>query len=130
MDPISDLLRTYGAWRSLAEEEAAAIQAGDWTGVESCQNLKDVLQNEILRFSGLAEAHWRRHPETELAGREALRSILEELMNLEEGNARSIADQRALGQASREELNKVTRTLRSVHQYYGSARSAVWQAYS
>lgn len=130
MDSIDDLLRLYDSWRVLAEEEAVAIQSGDWSAVAIRQGLKDALQDEVLRCSAGVEAAWRRSPWTESAERARLQSVLTTLMDLERDNASAIARERSAGRAREMELNKVSRTLRNVHQHYGSGRSGAWQAYS
>lgn len=130
MDPIDELLRAYEAWRTLTEEEANAIAGGDWAAVESRQHLKEVLQSEILRSTAHAETHWKLFPASEPRGRAAIQSLLSELLRLEETNAVAIRHQQALGRAQQLEFGKVSRTLKSVQQHYGSARAAVWQAYS
>lgn len=130
MEPIDVLLSLYDSWRVLAEEESVAIQRGDWPGVESRQGLKDALQEEVLRCSSAVEALWRRSPRTEAVERARLHDVLSVLMDLERDNAAAIARERAAGRVRELELNKVTRTLRNVHQHYGSGRAGAWQAYS
>lgn len=130
MEPIDELLRCYDSWRVLAEEEALAIRSGDWPGVAMRQGLKEALQDKVLRCSGLVESSWRRHPGMEAGDQARLQLTLQVLIDLEQDNARAIARQRDAGRTREEELNKVTRTLRNVHQHYGSGRSSAWQAYS
>jgi hypothetical protein len=130
MEPIDELLRLYDFWRSLAEEEALAIRSDDWTGVAVRQGLKEALQDEVLRCTHQVETHWQIR--SGLAGDEKARvqAKLRVLMDLEQDNGLAISQRRAEGRARQEELNKVTRTLRNVHQHYGSGRSSAWQAYS
>lgn len=130
MQPIDDLLRLYESWRVLAEEEGVAIRSGDWQGVAMRQGLKEALQDEILISAGKVETVWRQNPGRESADRARLQVKLQGLLDVERDNSRGIDRQRAAGLVRQEELNKVTRTLRSVHQHYGSGRSSAWQAYS
>jgi len=130
MEATEALLMAYDAWRMATQAEAASIEAGDWVAVEDQQRRKSLLQGEILRWTERAEVDWQADPTMGAARESGVRKIILELVDLERHNADAINGQLARQSRLRNELNKVQRTLRSVHQSYGAAAMQAWQAYS
>jgi hypothetical protein len=130
MEATEALLMAYDAWRVATQAEAASIEAGNWEAVADQQRRKSTLQGEILRWTEIAEADWKMHPALGAVREAQVRQILRELVQLERENTQSIDGQLARQRTRRNELNKVQRTLRSVHQSYGAAAIQAWQAYS
>ncbi len=123
MDQPHQLLDLFRLWREFTEAEGAAIRVGDWPRVESCQNAKVALQQQMTEASALLK------PVVFVEDVELRRSV-EELIAMEKANDRAIAEQRAVLEARGVELAQTTRNVRMMQQSYRAPRAAAWHSYS
>jgi hypothetical protein len=124
MNPDSELLQLYDHWRALTERERKAIQAADWLQLAEVQSRKQQLQEDI-RQAAAAASHGPvqdmeyRHPE-----------IGEQLMWLEQQNARTLAEKLQELRQQQQALDQTSRTLHQLHRAYAQGRESAWQSYS
>lgn len=114
----------YAQWKALTEEEGAAIVKADWTEVRRCQEEKQQLQQQIVRAEGESAGGSLE------AAKAHLRSMIEELISLEQRNNSALAERLAAVTAQRGELHRRSRTLKQVHQSYVPSSGPVWNSYS
>jgi hypothetical protein len=130
MNPDQQLFQFYDRWRELTTNEGQAIAATDWPRLEQCQAEKRLLQDQIKAASD------QRQRELLVGGANALvvtgrfRSVVDELIALEERNARALAGQRAALEEQQRELHQASRTLRRLHAAYAASPQTAWQSYS
>jgi len=121
MSPSDELSALYAQWRSLTEEEGAAIESGAWTKVEHYQSAKSRLQPRIVEVS----------QRIEVAVHELqFRTVVEELMTLERRNTVRLRETRRSAEQAKQELDKSSRNLRQIHKSYIPPARAHWQSYS
>jgi hypothetical protein len=130
MNADQQLFQFYERWRELTTSEGQAIAATDWARLEQCQAEKRLLQDQIKAAAD------QRQRELRISGANAVvvlgrfRGVVDELIALEERNARALANQRAaLGEQQRE-LHQAGRTLRQLHAAYAGGPQTAWQSYS
>lgn len=123
MDQPHQLLDLFRLWREFSEAEGVAIRVGDWARVESCQNAKLKLQEQMT------EASAELKPVVFVEDVQLRRSV-EELIALERENDRALAEQRAALETRGAELAQTTRNVRLLQQSYRSPRAAAWHSYS
>jgi methylmalonyl-CoA mutase N-terminal domain/subunit len=129
MNADQQLFQFYDRWRELTSSEGQAIAATDWTRLQQCQAEKRLLQDQI---KAAAEQRQREQP----AGAEAMvvtgrfRNVVDELIALEECNARALAGQRAALEQQQRDLHQAGRTLRQLHAAYATGPQTAWQSYS
>jgi hypothetical protein len=104
-------------WRQFTEAEAAAIQAGDWVALAAVQRQKQELRAELDAVARPASL-----------GR--IRPLVDELIALELGNARALAERRQVAEGEQARFDLAGRNLRQLHQAYAPQSSAVWHSYS
>ena len=124
------LLKLYERWRELGAAETAGIHAGDWRKIERAQAAKQALQpqideqirafrQEVERASG----DWRK------AG-SALKTILDELTQLELRNRDLLQAKMQEVRFVRDDLQRASRNLRQVQRAYATESDAIWHSYS
>jgi hypothetical protein len=121
MSTVDELALLYGQWRSLTEEEGAAIQSGAWEQVGHFQAAKLRLQPRITELSQRLD---QRTHEREF------RFVVDELIQLERRNDGWLHDRRRETQRQLEDLDKTSRNLRQLHKSYVPPARAHWQSYS
>lgn len=123
MDQPHQLLDLFRLWREFTEAEGAAIRVGDWPKVESCQNSKFQLQQQMT------VATTQLDPVDFLSDTQFRRNV-NDLILMEQANDRALADQRTELELRRAELGQTARNLNRLQQSYRSPRGAAWQSYS
>jgi len=121
MTPADELSTLYQQWRSLTEDEGAAIEAGAWINVDQFQTAKFRLQPRIVELSKQLDSATH-----ELR----FRKEVEELMQSERENNELLQRQRQDAETQRQELDRASRQLRHLHKSYVSPARTHWQSYS
>jgi hypothetical protein len=130
MNADQQLFQFYERWRELTTSEGQAIAATDWARLEQCQAEKRLLQEQIKATSD------QRQRQLHVSGANAVvvlgrfRGVVDELIALEERNARALASQQAALEAQQRELHQAGRTLRRLHTAYAGGPQTAWQSYS
>lgn len=121
MTAADELAALYEQWRSLTEEEGAAIQSGVWASVEQLQAAKARLQPRITEVSRRLDAatHERQ-----------FRAQVEALMQLERRNSTLLQARQATAREQMQALDKAGRRLRQLHKSYVPPARTHWQSYS
>jgi hypothetical protein len=121
MTPADELSALYQQWRSLTEDEGAAIEASTWPSVEQFQAAKARLQPRIVELSQRLDAstHDRQ-----------FRKVVEALMELERRNSALLQRQRQASEKQKLELDRASRHLRQLHKSYVPPARTHWQSYS
>lgn len=121
MTPADELAELYGQWRTLTEQEGAAIRQSRWAAVEQCQAAKSRLQPRIeeisLRLDGAA--HESRFRET-----------VRELVAMEQRNSVLLDDCRQAAESRILEDNRSCRQLRRLQRLFIPPARQNWQSYS
>lgn len=125
-----NLLNLYQTWRELTEREGEAIRVAAWAQVSRVQEDKAKLQAQIIdateRFqTEMLELHGYQGAEDS-----GLRSLLAELIQLEQRNGEWLATQRCQAEKERQELASTSRNLRQVHRAYATSSVSGWESYS
>ena len=123
MDQPHQLLDLFRLWREFTVAEGAAIRVADWSRVESCQNAKLKLQEQMT----VASAQLKPVVFVEDV---QLRRTVDELIAMEQANDRALAEQRATLEESDAELAQTSRNIRLLQSSYRSPRAVAWQSYS
>jgi DNA repair exonuclease SbcCD ATPase subunit len=126
MNADQQLFQLYDRWRELTTSEGQAIAATDWILLAQCQAEKRLLQDQIKsaaepRSDGGTAA-------VVVTGR--FRNVLDELIALEERNARALASQWTALKEQQKELQHAGCTLRRLHAAYATGPQTAWQSYS
>ncbi len=130
MSAKQDLVKAYQSWETLTQDEGAAIERGDWQGVNACQKSKQELQRRIILLTDVARA------ESVEAGTDLkifdkdLRQMVNSLISLETKNSELLAQRRQTAELQRAELDQTSRTLRRMQKSYVAPATSVWQSYS
>jgi len=121
MTQADELSALYEQWRSLTEDEGAAIEASTWASVEQFQAAKARLQPRIVELSQRLDAgtHDRQ-----------FRKVVEELMQQERRNSVLLQRLRQTADEQMRELDKTGRHLRQLHKSYVPPARTHWQSYS
>ena len=130
MNAFEDLLGAYGQWKECSESEGEAIVRGDWSSVSAHQESKLHLRDAIIRWTGRAREDWKASGKDLAEFENRVRSVVGELIALETRNASALAEQRAVCQARREEIEGSRRNLRRIRSSYANVPGASWQSYS
>ena len=122
MTPADELSALYRQWRHLTEAESQAIRSNAWAQVEAAQSAKARLQPRIAEVSAALAP---------VAHEQRFYAVVEELIQLEQGNRELIQAQRQVAQHQKEQLDQTSRNLRQLHRSYAPpAVRAHWQSYS
>ena len=121
MNPADELAALYAQWRSLSDEEGAAIDASAWVQVEQFQLAKARLQPRITEVSQRLDAGTHR---------QQFDPVLQELMQLERRNAALLQQQRERTEQQLQDLDRSSRHLRQLQKSYVSPAQMQWQSYS
>jgi hypothetical protein len=131
MSARSDLLSLYIEWRKLTESEGLAIRSANWLEVQHFQDAKFQLQAQIVSATELVHAELARDPRHTPEVNHEFRSLLAELIQLEQRNSQWLADQRRNAEAEMAAIDKTSRNLRQVHKAYHQVQgAAAWHSYS
>ena len=127
-DELADL---YERWRQLTLAEAEAIRLTRWAELEQHQLAKAKLQPVIAH----AEEQLKAELPAGFVQREAierqLQNVVDELIQLEQGNHDLLAAQRQTADDQRVNLERTGRNLRQLHRSYApTLATAHWQSYS
>ena len=126
----SHLLELYQEWRKHTETERDAISEGDWRRVKACQKAKSELQPKIVKKTEEAHAEWLRLGIDRKAMEKQLRSVVNELIYLENANAQFVAELRKSGGEELETLTRSGRTLSKIQKHYTTDAPVGWESYS
>jgi hypothetical protein len=118
------LWELYREWKTLTEQEGAAILASDWTLVRESQTKKQQLQIEIVHATDLVKADSRSEPQM---FDDRLRHVVNELILLETQNSAVLAHRLKGVEGQRRELEATSGRLRRLHTTYVPRRSSVWE---
>lgn len=121
MTPAEELSGLYAQWRTLTEEEGAAIESGAWNQVEQYQSAKARLQPRIVEVSERVE--------TVLHALQ-FRPLVEDLMALERRNSSRLRESRQAAELQKQDLDKSSRNLRQLHKTYAPSARTHWHSYS
>lgn len=129
MPAPAQLWDLYGEWKSLTENERAAIVAANWKEVRCCQRAKEELQPKIISLTeALKKGKIAPGRLDEINAR--VREHVNELIAMEMENS-AILD-RCMSETEKEQagLEETSSRLRKVHKSYGAAPGPVWNQYS
>ncbi|HOW64085.1 MAG TPA: hypothetical protein P5186_12400 [Candidatus Paceibacterota bacterium] len=124
------LLGLYQEWQELTDNEGSAIRLNAWQEVREYQDAKLLLQQRIvettttLRREVAMGAYDRQEIETEF------KSIINQLIDMENRNREWLAEQRRFAELRRDELAQSARNLRQVHRAYVPDKAPAWNSYS
>ncbi len=127
---LSALRGYYDQWRSLTEAEGEAIRGGHWPQVAQLQETKRQLQPLILGATRELRAECARCGVDAAAVEEQLRSLVEQLVQLESRNGQSLAEQLRQSHAQLQQLDIAGRNLNQIRRAYSRAREANWESFS
>src|SRR5262249_55674452 len=130
MNADQQLFQFYDRWRELTTTEGQAIAATDWARLEQCQAEKRLLQEQIKAASEQRQRELRISDVNAVVVTGRFRSVVDELIALEERNVRALADQRAALEEQQRGLHQAGRTLRRLHAAYAGGPQTAWQSYS
>src|SRR5437773_10556166 len=117
--PRDELTEAYQSWGEWTRREGDAIQAADWMHVRQCQEAKRHLQTRILQLTDATQRQCLRG-EFEAADLERqVRSLVANLITLENRNEQLLREQQQKLEAQREQLEEANRNLRRVQRAYG-----------
>lgn len=130
MNAKKHLVDAYSSWEQLTVDEGNAIQTGDWLRVRECQNSKQGLQKQIIRFTEAAQGEYLAAGQ-DVKGLDAdIRPIINALIALESRNSGWVAGRQQAAERQRLDLDQATQNLRRVHKSYTTPSQAVWHSYS
>jgi len=118
---VEQLHALYDHWRTLTEEEGAAIEHADWSRLTHAQTAKSRLQPRITDVSRKLEPS---------VHEQEFRPVIQRLIELERRNQARLQDWRQDAEAEQQELNRSSRHLRQLHQTYVPPARPHWQSYS
>jgi hypothetical protein len=124
------LLELYQEWRKHTEAEREAISEGNWRHVKNCQKAKGELQARILKQTEEAQEEWLRLGIDRKAMEKELRSVVNELIYLENVNAQAVAELRKAGGEELETLTRSRKTLSKIQKHYATEAPVSWESYS
>jgi DNA mismatch repair ATPase MutS len=131
MSARNDLLNLYREWSKLTEAEGLAIRSASWPEVQHYQDAKYQLQAQIVSATELVHAELALDPRQSQEVNREFRSLLAELIQLEQRNSQWLAEQRQNAEAEMAVVNQSSRNLRQVHKAYNKAcGAAAWNSYS
>lgn len=130
MKAKKNLVAAYTSWEELTRAEGLAIANAEWARVSECQLSKQGLQKEIIHLTEAAQAECIATGQDTNLFQSDLRGIINTLIGLESGNARLLAQRRAVAEVARTELDQVAHNLRRVQKSYSPPAAAVWDSYS
>lgn len=125
-DPTAHLLDLYQQWKSLTEQEGAAILASNWLEVRKCQEKKQKLQPQIIKISDQLKSASRGGNLVQ----DRIRECVNELILLETRNSASLAVRLQTVREKKDRLDLTSHRLRQVHKSYVPAQAAAWNQYS
>lgn len=120
----SALQGCYEQWRALTAAEGDAIREGHWPEVERIQAGKRRLQESIVAAARELSPEERDRIHAEF------RSLIQQLICLEERNNEQLAGQRHQLEARRQRLEVVSLNLRQLREAYVPPPLPVWHSYS
>lgn len=130
MSAHQDLLNAYAHWRQLSEVEGSAIEDQCWNVVADCQKSKAVLQSRIVQATERAQQECTRSGIDWKEMLPGLRTIMNDLIQLETRNSRLLDQVRKAAAAEKAELDLTSQNLRRVQKSYGIHDRAAWHSYS
>jgi hypothetical protein len=126
----NELQNAYREWRRLAEAEGEAIRAGAWGFVRDCQEALRRLQSRLNPLVETARLRWDQLGPDGAPGREALRGVVAQLIDLERRNQARLQLHRRMLSDRRERLDQASRNLRQVQKSYARALPPKWSSLS
>jgi hypothetical protein len=126
----SQLLELYHQWKELSEFEGIAILAANWNEVSRCQSGKAALQYGIITAHELLQKELSPGISDPRVTDPQIRSIVTELILLEQRNGQWLDEQEEKAQEQNRALSKTSKNLRAVHKAYVSPQACVWHSYS
>ena len=130
MNAQANLLQLYHDWRTWTDTEREAISEGNWRQVRVCQEAKINLQPQILRQTEEAQGEWKRLGLDRKAMEKQLRSVVNELIYLENANAQFLEERRSGTSEELARLKQSGRTLSKIQKHYVSEAPIGWESYS
>lgn len=129
MTAYDHLEKAYEDWRRCTQNEGRALAAGDWIAVARYQSAKADLQPLILQLTDAVNSESQVLSSVE-AGRQKIRQLINELIELERANNNLLEEQRTKAVCRKSELMSSRRNLGRMHRSYTNARPSLWQSYS
>jgi hypothetical protein len=126
MNHSAELLELYQQWKSLTEQEGAAIHALNWSEVRRCQKQKQLLQPEIIRVAGLIKSTTGVNLQIEAR----IRDCINELIQLESTNSAALEKRLESARKEMDDLDQTSHKLRQVHKSYAGSFGSSWSQYS
>ena len=130
MDAHAKLMSAYDDWRRWTEAEGDALRAANWSRVAQCQAAKRDMQPLILRLGEAARIEWARTADTRADLERAMRSVVGELIVLENRNGAILAQRRDALLTRKTEMDRSHCNLRRLRNSYAPARRPVWSSFS
>jgi DNA anti-recombination protein RmuC len=127
---LAALRAYYERWRSLTEAEGDAIRSGLWQQVDQLQETKRQLQQLILGATRELRAECARCGVDPTAVEQQLRSLVEQLVQLESRNGQSLAEQLHQTRTQLQQLDAVGHNLNQIRRAYSPTREANWESFS
>ena len=125
----NELQNAFREWHRLARAEGDAIRTGNWSLVTNCQNALQELQPRILRCMEEARLESAR-PGADSHGNDGIRTLITELLEIENQNNALLSTMRGTLQAQLGQLEQSGHTLRQIQRSYAPARPPVWSSFS
>ncbi|HUI06980.1 MAG TPA: hypothetical protein VL486_08220 [Verrucomicrobiae bacterium] len=127
---LSALRAYYEQWRSLTEAEGEAIRGGAWQQVAQLQETKRQLQQLILGATRELRAECARCGMDAAVVEQQLRSLIEQLVQLESRNGQCLAEHLHQCHGQLQQLDLAARNLSHIRRAYSPAREARWESFS
>lgn len=130
MNASPELEADYLEWQRLAEAEGEAIRSGDWIYACDCQNALKQLQPRIISHTARAQMDGPAHGPARLEQEEKFRTIVRQLIELEQRNFQLLDSRIRSAHAELDKLQHANFTLHRIQRSYAPARPAVWNSFS
>jgi hypothetical protein len=127
---LAALRAYYEQWRSLTETEGEAIRGGLWQQVDQVQETKRQLQQLILGATRELRAECARCGADVTGVEQQLRSLVEQLVQLESRNGQSLDEQLHQSRVQLQQLDTADRNLHRIRRAYSPSREANWESFS
>ena len=124
------LLNAYSEWRRLAKAESNAICQRNWNFLLECQQAIKKIQPLITRLTREALEEWKQSGLDSTSGKEKIRAVVSELIELAKQNRMLLQSALKVVQAKCEQLKQAGHNLKRLQLSYVFARPAAWTSFS
>ena len=125
-----ELTKAYQEWHRLAEAEAQAIQACNWSLLAACQMALRNLQTRITKISTAARMEWKKMGTARKTREAQINTMIRELIQLEKRNDTLLKSIRETAKQRLEELDHASNNLKRIQRSYSSKSPMVWSSFS